>query len=63
MLRRDLLRPWARWITPVAEPRRYDTRFFLAALPAGQRARDVGGEADEAAWWQPAAAIRAARRQ
>src|SRR5262249_52326771 len=50
VLRSDLLRPWARWITPVTEERRYDTRFFAAALPAGQIARDVSGEADEAAW-------------
>jgi 8-oxo-dGTP pyrophosphatase MutT (NUDIX family) len=63
VLRSDLLRPWARWITPVAEPRRYDTRFFLAAIPAGQRTRHVGGEADEVAWWQPDAAIRAARQR
>ena len=45
VLRADLLRPWSRWITPVIEPRRFDTRFFAAALPAGQRTRDVGGEA------------------
>ena len=63
VLRSDLLRPWARWVTPVAEPRRYDTRFFLAAIPAGQRTRHVGGEADEVAWWQPDAAIRAARQR
>ena len=63
VLRSDLLRPWARWITPVAEARRYDTRFFLAAIPVGQRTRHVGGEADEVAWWQPDAAIRAARQR
>jgi 8-oxo-dGTP pyrophosphatase MutT (NUDIX family) len=62
VLRSDLLRPWARWITPVTEARRYDTRFFAAALPAGQRARDVSGEADDAAWVEPAAALAAARR-
>ena len=45
-LRADLLRPWAHWITPENEPRRFDTRFFVAALPAGQATRDVGGEAD-----------------
>src|SRR5215467_5684243 len=43
VLRSDLLRPWSRWVTPVTEERRYDTRFFAAALPAGQRARDVSG--------------------
>src|SRR5215470_9585233 len=63
VLRSDLLRPWARWITPVTEERRYDTRFFAAALPAGQRARDVSGEADDAAWVAPGEAIAAARRK
>ncbi len=57
VLRADLLRPWAHWITPEIEPRRYDTRFFLAALPSGQRTRDVGGEADRAAWVRPADAL------
>lgn len=50
VLRSDLLRPWAHWITPEFEPRRFDTRFLVAAMPTGQRARDVGGEADHAAW-------------
>jgi len=50
VLRADLLRPWSRWITPVIEPRRFDTRFFAAALPVGQRTRDVGGEASAVAW-------------
>jgi 8-oxo-dGTP pyrophosphatase MutT (NUDIX family) len=49
-LRSDLLRPWAHWTTPVFEPRRYDTWFFVASLPTGQRARDVGGEADRTHW-------------
>jgi len=40
VLRSDLLRPWARWVTPEIEGRRFDTRFFAAALPAGQRTRD-----------------------
>lgn len=63
VLRSDLLRPWSRWVTPVIEERRYDTRFFAAALPAGQLARDVGGEADKVAWLTPAAALAAARRR
>jgi 8-oxo-dGTP pyrophosphatase MutT (NUDIX family) len=53
VLRTDLLRAWAHWITPEFEPRRYDTRFFLAVMPAGQRTRDVSGEADKVAWMRP----------
>ncbi len=60
VLRADLLRPWAHWITPEFEPKRFDTRFFVAALPAGQRTRDVGGEADRVAWVRPADALAAA---
>ena len=57
VLRADLLRPWANWLTPEREPRRYDTRFFLAELPAGQRADGDTSEADQAAWQAPAGAI------
>lgn len=60
VLRADLLRPWAHWITPEVEKRRYDTRFFVAALPAGQHTRDVGGEADRVQWRSPVDALRAA---
>jgi 8-oxo-dGTP pyrophosphatase MutT (NUDIX family) len=56
-VRADLLHAWARWITPEFEPRRYDTFFFLAELPAGQIAREVGGEADRIAWVRPADAL------
>jgi 8-oxo-dGTP pyrophosphatase MutT (NUDIX family) len=54
-LRDDLLLPWARWITPDFEPRRYDTWFFVALLPDAQAARDVSGEADGTAWIEPSA--------
>ncbi|HET9171745.1 MAG TPA: NUDIX hydrolase [Actinospica sp.] len=57
VLRTDLLAPWSRWITPEFEPRRYDTAFFIAALPAGQEARDVSGEADTTVWTSAAQAI------
>ncbi len=56
VLRTDLLVPWARWITPEFEPRRFDTYFFLAALPEGQLTRDVGGEADATVWATPSEA-------
>jgi 8-oxo-dGTP pyrophosphatase MutT (NUDIX family) len=62
VLRSDLLRPWAHWITPTVEPKRYDTRFFVAAMPEGQRALDVSTEADRVAWMRPADAVEAAGR-
>ena len=57
VLRSDLLRPLAHWITPEAEPKRFDTRFFLAELPAGQVCRDVGSEAQSRLWVRPADAL------
>ncbi|GAB2514216.1 NUDIX hydrolase [Nocardiopsis aegyptia] len=54
VLRSEWLRAWSRWITPSAQPRRYDTWFFTAELPPGQRSRDVGGEADLTCWTDPA---------
>ncbi len=61
IVRSDLLRPWARWITPAAEPRRFDARFFAAAMPPGQLTRDVGGEAAAVQWISPGGAIEAGR--
>ncbi|MEU4239229.1 NUDIX domain-containing protein [Actinoplanes sp. NPDC026619] len=55
-LRDDLLFPWARWITPEFEPKRFDTWFFVALLPEGQTARDVSGESEVATWARPEAA-------
>ena len=50
MLRADLLRPWANWVTPKEErTRRYDTYFFVGALPEGQRADGENTETDQAA--------------
>jgi 8-oxo-dGTP pyrophosphatase MutT (NUDIX family) len=53
VLRSDLLGAWARWITPEFEPRRYDTWFFVAALPEGQRTRNASSEADRTVWIRP----------
>ncbi|MER5772971.1 NUDIX hydrolase [Streptomyces sp. NPDC002039] len=53
LLRSDLLGAWARWITPEFEPRRYDTWFFVAALPEGQRTRNASTEADRTVWIRP----------
>lgn len=57
VLRADLLRPWASWVTPAQEPRRYDARFFLAALPEGQRADDATTETESSSWVRPADAL------
>ena len=57
VVRADLLQPWTHWLTPEVESRRFDTRFFVTALPDGQRTRDVGGEADHVAWMRPQAAL------
>lgn len=50
MLRADLVGAWSHWITPTFEPRRYDTRFFVAALPEGQRVGELSRESDRADW-------------
>lgn len=67
VLRSDMLKPWSRWVTPEIERRRFDTRFFAAAMPDGQRTVDVAaesdGEADAADWLSPSAAIASARRR
>jgi 8-oxo-dGTP pyrophosphatase MutT (NUDIX family) len=53
------LRPWAHWITPEIEPRRYDTTFFVAAMPDDQEAADISGETDHADWSTPGEALAA----
>jgi len=52
-----LLPLWTHWVTPEIESKRYDVRFFVAAVPPGQRVRDVSGEADAVLWTSPAAAL------
>ena len=59
-LRLDLRRmiELAHWITPIAEPRRYDTRFVLAAPLGGADARIDEREMTDAQWLPPAEAVR-----
>ncbi len=58
VLRADLLRPWANWVTPREErTRRYDTFFFVGALPAGQRADGENTESDKVGWATPEQAL------
>jgi ADP-ribose pyrophosphatase YjhB (NUDIX family) len=51
------LRPWSHWITPEGLPKRFDTRFFVAAMPAGQAASVDAGETTTLAWWRPAESL------
>ena len=53
LLRSDLVVAKAHWVTPIFEPRRYDTWFFAAHVPPGQSADGDTSEADHAAWVVP----------
>ncbi|MDE2980767.1 MAG: NUDIX hydrolase [Gemmatimonadota bacterium] len=47
----------AHWVTPEVEPRRYDTRFFAARVPAGSKAVYDRREMTDAVWLTPGAAL------
>lgn len=54
------VRPWSRWVTPFVPTlmnKRFDTRFFVAAVPAGQTARHDDFEATESVWIRPRQAL------
>ena len=53
----DLLIPYAHWITPETESRRFNTRFFLARLPEGQIPVHDRMELTESSWMTPAFAL------
>ena len=53
----DALVPFAHWITPERNPKRYDTHFFIAHAPVGQKAVHDGWESVESIWLPPQAAI------
>jgi 8-oxo-dGTP pyrophosphatase MutT (NUDIX family) len=61
-LRLGALTSFAHWITPVSEPRRFDTSFFVAPAPAGQVAVADGSEIVGIEWVSPAFAAAAGRR-
>ncbi|MEE2568949.1 NUDIX domain-containing protein [Pseudarthrobacter sp. J64] len=50
MLDADSLVPWANWVTPPDQPKRFDTYFFLAALRPGQEPRHQTTEASTSQW-------------
>jgi 8-oxo-dGTP pyrophosphatase MutT (NUDIX family) len=52
---------FAHWITPQGAPRRFDTRFFVAAAPPSQRAAHDAGETIAETWVSPRRALAAHR--
>ena len=63
-LRLDLagLAPFSRWVTPVFRPKRFDTMFFLAAVPPDQTLSHDGSETVHGLWTRPEAVIDGADR-
>ena len=53
----DRLAWYAWWVTPAGVHRRFDTRFYIAACPAGQVARHDGTETTDSKWIRPAEAL------
>ncbi len=52
--------PWSRWITPVTPSvtnKRFDARFFVAAVPRGQVASHDNFETTESIWLSPRQAL------
>ncbi|MCB1845126.1 MAG: hypothetical protein KDI09_19325, partial [Halioglobus sp.] len=56
----DQLRYFSYWVTPRGRPKRFTTRFFATALPAGQQAHHDGKELTGSRWITPASALQAA---
>ncbi|WP_420194786.1 MBL fold metallo-hydrolase [Marinobacter sp. GH_1] len=53
----DRLAYLSHWVTPPGPPRRFDTRFFVAVAPEGQRAGHDGQETIDHVWMSPAQAL------
>jgi 8-oxo-dGTP pyrophosphatase MutT (NUDIX family) len=54
---------FSRWITPEEVSTRFDTRFFLAELPAGQEPEVDGEECVDQGWFTPQGALDAFARE
>lgn len=53
----DVLVPWAHWITPSIEPRRFSARFFACELPSAQVPRFDEIETVDQTWVRPSEAL------
>ena len=58
-LEADALILISRWITPKIAPKRFDTYFYLASVPASAPVRVDGGEIANHRWFTPRAAVEA----
>ena len=59
----DRIHYWSHWITPEGQPRRYDTRFFIASAPSGQTAAHDDWELTDSSWVTPGDALERARNR
>ena len=59
----DRISYWAHWITPEGQPRRYDTRFFVARVPRNQTAGHDDHELTNSAWVTAREALEHGRRK
>jgi len=59
VLRSDLLRAHAHWVTPEYEPKRYDIRVFVAKMPQGQTAVVRTRDPHAAGWFTPTSILAA----
>ncbi len=57
MLATDQVSYWSHWVTPAGQPRRYDTRFFVAHAPERQVATHDDWELTSSAWVTPREAL------
>jgi 8-oxo-dGTP pyrophosphatase MutT (NUDIX family) len=56
----DLMVPFAHWVTPAYQPKRFDTHFLLVSAPVEQLGAHDGGESVEGFWITPKQALREA---
>ena len=53
----DSLIPFSHWITPEKVPKRFDTRFYIAAAPKGHKGQHDGNESVDSIWINPQQAL------
>ena len=53
----DALIPFSHWVTPEKVPKRFDTRFYIAAAPKGHEGQHDGNESVDSIWITPQQAL------